>query len=89
MEKTVTTMIKKYFTIQYSQFKIPREVPLPVFGRAAVAEETPTDGSGFGIGVVFEEAGGEHFTYIPCLNDNDAHIAALSNVIHENLQGWI
>jgi len=37
----------------------------------------------------FEEAGGEHFTYIPCLNDNDAHIAALSNVIHENLQGWI
>jgi ferrochelatase len=37
----------------------------------------------------FEEAGGEHFTYIPCLNDDDAHIAALSNIIHENLQGWI
>ncbi|MBD3665262.1 ferrochelatase [Sulfitobacter sp. TSTF-M16] len=37
----------------------------------------------------FEEAGGEQFTYIPCLNDDDAHIAALSAVINENLQGWI
>ena len=37
----------------------------------------------------FEEAGGEHFTYIPCLNDDDAHIAALEEVIVENLGGWI
>ncbi len=37
----------------------------------------------------FEEAGGEEFTYIPCLNDDDAHIAALSTVIEENLAGWI
>ena len=37
----------------------------------------------------FEEAGGEHFTYIPCLNDDDAHVAALSQVIRENLGGWI
>ncbi|MEL6689575.1 MAG: ferrochelatase, partial [Pseudomonadota bacterium] len=37
----------------------------------------------------FEEAGGEHFTYIPCLNDDDAHIASLSKVIHENLRGWL
>ena len=37
----------------------------------------------------FEHAGGEHFTYIPCLNDDEAHITALSNVIRENLQGWI
>ncbi|WP_431358159.1 ferrochelatase [Sulfitobacter albidus] len=37
----------------------------------------------------FEEAGGEHFTYIPCLNDDDAHITALSNVIRENLMGWV
>ena len=36
----------------------------------------------------FEHAGGEVFTYIPCLNDDDAHINALSNVIRENLQGW-
>ncbi len=37
----------------------------------------------------FEHAGGETFTYIPCLNDDDAHIAALSNVISENLCGWL
>lgn len=37
----------------------------------------------------FEHAGGEVFTYIPCLNDDDAHITALSSVIHDNLRGWI
>lgn len=37
----------------------------------------------------FIEAGGEGFTYIPCLNDDDAHIAALAQVIDENLGGWI
>jgi ferrochelatase len=37
----------------------------------------------------FEEAGGEEFTYIPCLNDQPAHIAALSQVITENLKGWV
>jgi ferrochelatase len=37
----------------------------------------------------FEEAGGEQFTYIPCLNDDDAHIAALTEVIEENLNGWV
>jgi ferrochelatase len=29
----------------------------------------------------FEEAGGEEFTYIPCLNDDDAHIDALATVV--------
>lgn len=37
----------------------------------------------------FEEAGGEEFTYIPCLNDDDAHMRALSTVVEENLKGWI
>ncbi|WP_417523343.1 ferrochelatase [Marinovum sp.] len=37
----------------------------------------------------FEEAGGERFTYVPCLNDDAAHIAALSTVIRENLGGWL
>lgn len=37
----------------------------------------------------FEEAGGEHFTYIPCLNDDPAHIDALCGVIDQNLQGWL
>jgi ferrochelatase len=37
----------------------------------------------------FEHAGGEVFTYIPCLNDDEAHIDALSSVIERNLQGWL
>ncbi len=37
----------------------------------------------------FEEAGGEHFTYIPCLNDDDAHMVALANLVKRNLAGWI
>jgi ferrochelatase len=37
----------------------------------------------------FEEAGGEEFTYIPCLNDDDAHVDALTNIIRENLGGWV
>jgi ferrochelatase len=37
----------------------------------------------------FEHAGGEHFTYIPCLNDSPAHIDALSGIVRRNLQGWI
>ncbi|TRD22098.1 ferrochelatase [Palleronia caenipelagi] len=37
----------------------------------------------------FEEAGGERFTYIPCLNDDEAHMAALEEAIVENLSGWL
>ena len=37
----------------------------------------------------FEEAGGEHFTYIPCLNDDDAHIAALVEHLEDSLAGWV
>ena len=37
----------------------------------------------------FEEAGGEEFTYIPCLNDSTAHIDALASLIDKNLRGWI
>ncbi|GAA6191340.1 ferrochelatase [Phaeobacter sp. NW0010-22] len=37
----------------------------------------------------FEHAGGEVFTYIPCLNDDDAHIAALGAVVESNLKGWL
>ena len=36
----------------------------------------------------FLHAGGESFTYIPCLNDDEAHIRALMAVIGENLAGW-
>ncbi len=37
----------------------------------------------------FLHAGGEEFTYIPCLNDQPAHIAALAEIIRENLGGWV
>lgn len=37
----------------------------------------------------FEHAGGTGFTYIPCLNDDDSHITALSGVIERHLKGWL
>ncbi len=37
----------------------------------------------------FEDAGGESFTYIPCLNDDDAHITALGKIAEANLRGWL
>ncbi|GKY86433.1 ferrochelatase [Sinisalibacter aestuarii] len=37
----------------------------------------------------FIEAGGESFTYLPCLNDDPAHIAMLAAVAQDNLKGWI
>ncbi|WP_281826436.1 ferrochelatase [Jannaschia rubra] len=37
----------------------------------------------------FEHAGGESFAYIPCLNDDEAHLDALSDVLTDNLAGWI
>lgn len=37
----------------------------------------------------FEEAGGETFTYIPCLNDRDDHVAVLAEIIENELSGWV
>ena len=37
----------------------------------------------------FEHAGGESFTYIPCLNDDEAHIRALMAMVEQNLAGWV
>lgn len=37
----------------------------------------------------FLEAGGESFTYVPCLNDDDMHIEVLRKLVHENSQGWL
>jgi len=33
-------------------------------------------------------AGGEHFTLVPALNDDEAHARALSAIVMRNLQGW-
>jgi ferrochelatase len=37
----------------------------------------------------FLEAGGEKFTYIPCLNDSDEHIDFLAELATAELQGWL
>lgn len=37
----------------------------------------------------FTEAGGQNFVYVPCLNDDAAHISALCEVIDSNLKGWL
>ncbi len=37
----------------------------------------------------FEHAGGEHFHYIPCLNDDDAHIDMIEQVVLNEASGWM
>ncbi|MEM8792588.1 MAG: ferrochelatase [Pseudomonadota bacterium] len=37
----------------------------------------------------FEEAGGEHFHYIPCLNEGDAHIDMIEEIVLREAQGWL
>lgn len=37
----------------------------------------------------FMHLGGEEYTYIPCLNDSDAHMKFLSGLIKKELGGWI
>ena len=35
------------------------------------------------------ENGGQHFEYIPCLNDNKHSIKLLDQIIKTNLLGWV
>ncbi len=37
----------------------------------------------------FIAAGGENYAYIPCLNDDDEHIRALTDIITGNIGDWI
>ena len=37
----------------------------------------------------FVEAGGETFSYIPCLNDNEAHIDMIEAILKVELTGWV
>ena len=37
----------------------------------------------------FEHAGGEHFGYVPCLNDSDAGMDMLEAVVRNELKGWV
>lgn len=40
------------------------------------------------IGDAFREAGGERFDYIPCLNDDDAHVDLIEAILDVELTGW-
>ena len=37
----------------------------------------------------FLEAGGERYEYIPCLNARDGHLSALTDLINDELSGWL
>ncbi|MGA8261057.1 MAG: ferrochelatase [Arenicellales bacterium] len=37
---------------------------------------------------LFEKSGGESFQYIPCLNDEPAHVQMLLGLIEEHTRGW-
>lgn len=37
----------------------------------------------------FLAAGGEDFTYIPCLNTDEAHLDMMVEIIEQNLAGWL
>lgn len=37
----------------------------------------------------FEEHGGEHYAYIPCLNDSDPGMDVIESVVRRELQGWL
>lgn len=38
---------------------------------------------------VFEQAGGERFRYVPCLNDGADHAELLADLVARNLAGWV
>ena len=40
-------------------------------------------------GEIFEEAGGEHFTHIPCLNDSDEGMDVIEAMVRRELSGWV
>ena len=37
---------------------------------------------------LFEDLGGEKFSYIPCLNDSNDQMDMVKNLILENIKGW-
>lgn len=42
-----------------------------------------------GLAETFHEKGGENFKVVPCLNDSLASIAMLSDIVKNELQGWL
>lgn len=37
----------------------------------------------------FLDAGGEHYAYIPCLNDTDDGMAVIESIVRRELSGWV
>ena len=37
----------------------------------------------------FHAAGGKQFTFIPCLNDSEPHLAMLEQLVRRELGGWL
>ncbi len=37
----------------------------------------------------YEEAGGDHFSFIPCLNDSPGGMATILSVVRNELKGWV
>jgi len=58
----------------------------PAFSADCIETLEEIDGE---IREAFLHAGGQAFTYIPCLNDEPAHVDALVQVIQANLAGWL
>ena len=42
-----------------------------------------------GLKETFEEAGGEKFSVVPCLNDSDPSITMLESIVRNELKGWL
>ncbi|MDP3548166.1 MAG: ferrochelatase [Phreatobacter sp.] len=38
---------------------------------------------------IFEDHGGEKFTYIPCLNESDLGMSVINTVVERELKGWV
>jgi ferrochelatase len=38
---------------------------------------------------IFLHHGGEHFAYLPCLNDSDDGVRVIRHIVERELQGWL
>jgi ferrochelatase len=42
-----------------------------------------------GLKETFEEAGGEKFSVVPCLNDSEPSITMMEEIVRNELKGWV
>lgn len=81
----------KPYTVEYVA-KLAREghrrIAVMAPGFAADCVETLEEINGQ-IREAYLHAGGEHFHYIPCLNDDDAHIEMIERIVAREAEGWL